>query len=301
VPRLVAFVVNGSRTRNLAQLRARFAAATTDGDWAQPLMLMTTPADSGEGITRQAVQAGATVVFAVGGDGTVRACAQALVGTAVPLAIVPSGSGNLTARSLGVPRGLDAALAVGLRGHDHSIDLASVDGMVCTAMAGIGVDAAVVATTPDPLKRRVGWPAYAAAAAVHLLAAPTEFSIRLDDGEPLVRQARAVVVGNCGLLPGGFPILPAARPDDGVLDVGILAPSGLAGWVSVGCRAILGSRHDDHQLQRCQARRVQVRAATSLPRQVDGEVIASSDELSVRALPDALRVRVPARQQRRPG
>jgi diacylglycerol kinase family enzyme len=296
---MAAFVVNGSRAPRLASLRARFAAATAAAGWAEPLVLLTTPHDGGQAMTRQAVQAGAAVVFAVGGDGTVRACAQELASTGVPLAIVPVGSANLTARSLGLPRDTGAALAVGLRGADAQIDLALADGQVCTAMAGIGLDAAVVGAASDLLKRRTGWPAYAAASVGQLLGPPAEFSIELDGGPPMTRRARSVFVGNCGLLPGGFPILPDARPDDGVLDVGILAPASMAGWVSVGYRAVLGSRRDDDQLERHRARTVVVRAATAQPRQLDGEVMAAGRELSVSVMPGALRVRV--RRARRPG
>ena len=234
-----------------------------------------------------------------------RACAQVLAGTSVPLAIVPAGSANLAARALGLPRGLTAALETSLGDTERRLDLMSADGMVCVAMAGLGVDAAVVGATSDQLKSRAGWLAYAAAALRHLRAPLTEVSIRLDDAPPLVRRVRGVVVGNCGLLPGGFPILPDARPDDGVLDVGILAPASLAGWVSVGYRAVLASRRDDIRLERLRARSVEVRAAGPLPRQVDGEILAPGRSLSVHVLPGALRVRVTTgsqpRRGRRPG
>jgi diacylglycerol kinase family enzyme len=298
---LAAFVVNPVRARRLADQPARFAAAAAASGWRPPLVLMTTPQDGGTGITRQALAAGAALIFAVGGDGTVRACAAALHGTGVPLAIVPAGSANLTARALGVPRDVHAALAAGFDGPERQIDLAVADGEICTAMAGIGLDAAVVGATSDRLKRRTGWPAYAAASAGQLLAPPTRFSIRLDGGPPMVRQACSVVVGNTGRLPGGFPILPDARPDDGVLDVGVLAPAGLAGWVSIGYRAILASRRDDAQLERFRARTVEITAAADLPRQADGEMIGSSDRLSVTVLPGALRVRVTARSLARRG
>jgi len=293
-PDLAAFVVNSARAGR-PLVRRLTAAAHAASHTA--LVLFTTPDDSGTGMARQAVTAGARVVFAVGGDGTVRACAQQLAGTDIPLAIAPLGAANLTAHALGIPGGLGAALAVGLRGTSRHIDVASVDGMISTAMAGIGLDAAVVGATSDRLKRRAGWPAYAAASARLLLARPTEFAIRLDSGPPMIRRARSVVVGNCGLLPGGFPILPAARLDDGVLDVGILAPAGMAGWVSVGYRCVLASSRDDHQLERYRARQVEVHAATPLPRQVDGEVIGSGDLLQVRVLSGALLVRVPHPRQ----
>jgi diacylglycerol kinase family enzyme len=293
-PGLAAFVVNGSRSRSLARLRTRFARAAAECGWAPPLVLMTTPADGGTEVARRALDAGAAVVFAVGGDGTVRACAQVLAGTGVPLAIVPTGTANLAARSLGMPRELGAARRAGVGGQDRRIDLAIADGTASVTMAGIGLDAAVVGATPDVLKRHAGWPAYAAASAGQLLARPAEFIIRVDDGPELLRRARSVVVGNCGLLPGGFPLLPAARPDDGVLDVGILAPAGLAGWTSVGFRVLAASERDDSRLERYRARRVEIRAGQELPRQVDGEMIGPSDSLTVAIRPGALIVRVPA-------
>jgi diacylglycerol kinase family enzyme len=301
---LAALVVNGARGRRLAGVPGRFAAMAAARGLA-PLILPTTPRDPGDGVARAALAAGAGVVFAAGGDGTVRACAQALAGAGVPLAIVPAGSANLTARSLGLPRDVPAALAAGFDGPDRELDLVSVDGLICTAMAGIGLDAAVVGGTSERLKQRAGWPAYAAGSARQLLGPPTRFTICLDGGPPMVRLARSVVVGNCGLLPGGFPILPDARPDDGVLDVGVLAPASLAGWVSVGYRAVLASRRDDIRLERFRARSVEVSAAESLPRQVDGEVISPGRVLSACVLPGALRVRVTApsgaRRGRRPG
>jgi diacylglycerol kinase family enzyme len=298
---LAVFVVNGARAGRLDGLRGRIAEAARASGWADPLVLTTTRADGGTGMTRQALQAGADLVVAVGGDGTVRACAQELASTDVPLAIVPAGSANLTARALGLPRSLGAALACAFRGADRRIDLAGIEGMICTAMAGIGMDAAVVGATSDRLKRRAGWPAYAAASAGQLLDEPVEFTIRLDGGPPAVRRARSVVVGNSGLLPGGFPILPDARLDDGLLDVGILAPAGLAGWASIGYRAVVGSRRDDFQLERYRARLVEIKAARQLPRQLDGEVMPASDTLSVAVLPGALRVRVSQPGQRRSG
>ena len=109
-------------------------------------------------------------------------------------------------------------------------------------MAGIGLDAAVVAATREQLKRRLGWVAYAAAGVTRLALPPRDFTVRLDDAEPLRRRARCVVVANAGLLPGGFTLLPGARLDDGLLDVGILAPSGTWGWVRVAGRVLARGR-----------------------------------------------------------
>src|SRR6202000_2303078 len=141
---------------------------------------------------------------------------------------------NLLARTLRIPGHPRAALGVALAvtqgtgGVDRTIDLAVADEVPFTAMAGMGLDAAVVAGTR--LKHQFGWLAYAVSGAAHLSLPPSRFSIRLDGGAPVQRPARSGVVGNSGLLPGGFSLLPDARPDDGLLDVGVLAPQGALGW-----------------------------------------------------------------------
>jgi len=291
--KVAAVVVNPSRVRELDRLRQRCQRTAAAYGFAHPRFAATSKADGGAGVTLSAIEAGAELVICVGGDGTVRECAEALAGTDVPLAIVPVGSANLTARALGVPAPLDAALATGFGGRDARVDLATADGIVFTAMAGIGIDAAVVGATRDAAKRLAGWPAYAGAAVGQLMRRPATFTLTLDGGEPLTRRARSVTVGNSGALPGGFVIMPAALVDDGVLDVLILAPSGLAGWVEVGLRVAMKSRVDGRQLERHRARTVEIRADADLPRQIDGEIIASGRSLTVAVRPGALLVRVP--------
>ena len=287
-----AFVVNRTRIRHFARLHRRSAAAAAARGWTVEL-LETRSADAGGGATRQAVAAGAQLVFAVGGDGTVRACAQALAGGQVPLAIVPRGTANLVATALGLPSSLGAALAVGFGPHERRIDLAVADGVAFGAMAGMGLDAAVVGATAAGLKGAAGWLGYAAAGVRRLAGAGTAFEIRLDGGEPVSRRARCVVVGNVGLLPGGFVLLPAARPDDGMLDVGILAPAGPFGWPRVAWRVLSRSPREDAALERYQARRVEITAGARLPRQADGELIGAAASLTVTLAPGGLLVRVP--------
>ncbi len=289
--RTAAFVVNRTRVRAWHRVSERCRAAATASGW-DPLLLETTADDAGTGLTHRAVAGGAGLVFAMGGDGTVRACAQALAGTPIPLAIVPRGTANLTARALGVPPGLEDALGVGFGNCERRIDLAVTDGITYAAMAGIGVDAAVVGATPGRLKARAGWLAYAAAGTRHALGRRTAFELRLDGAAPLTRRARAVVVGNAGLLPGGFTLLPGARLDDGLLDVGILAPSSPLGWARVAYRIMASSGREDMRLDRHQARHVEIHAASELPRQADGEVIPPGRSLTVTVIPAALLVRV---------
>jgi diacylglycerol kinase family enzyme len=292
-----AFVVNRDRIRHFRYLIRRSAAAAAVRGWAMRV-LETQSADAGDGATRRAVMDGARLVFAVGGDGTVRACAQALAGSQVPLAIVPRGTANLVATALGIPASLGAALDVGFGQHERHIDLAVADGTTFAAMAGIGLDAAVVGATAAALKGATGWLGYAATGVTQLVGARTGFQLRLDDGEAIHCHARCVVVGNVGLLPGGFVLLPEARPDDGLLDVGILAPAGPFGWPRVAWRVLTRSPHDDAPLERHRARRIEITAEARLPRQADGELIGAANSLTVALAPAGLLVRVPGEPRR---
>ena len=259
--------------------------------------LVTEKAEDGVTAASSAALDGIDLVVAVGGDGTVRGCAEGLARTGVPLAIVPHGTANLLARTLRVPGHPKAALGVALAvtpgtgGVDRTIDLAVADEVPFTAMAGMGLDAAVVAGTR--LKHQFGWLAYAVSGAAHLALPPARFSSRLDSGAPVERTARSVVVGNSGLLPGGFSLLPDARPDDGLLDVGVLAPHGPLGWPRLATRVLARSHHEDRMLERFQARKVEISATTPLPREVDGELVAASHSLTVTVVPSALTVRMP--------
>jgi diacylglycerol kinase family enzyme len=309
---LVAFVLNRTLLRDPREFLRRGRAAAEERGW-EAWFAPTSDAENGLALTRRAVAAGASLVFAAGGDGTVRACAEALADTDVPLAIVPLGTANLTARALGLPTQADRAVDVGFGGRDRRIDLARIDlarsggagiggisaggmgagGMRFAAMAGIGLDAAVVGAARERLKRRFGWVAYAVTGATKLSLPACDFTVRLDGVEPLRRRARCVVVANAGLLPGGFTLLPGARLDDGLLDVGILAPSGTWGWVRVAGRVLARGRRQDRSLERFQARCVQISADTDLPRQVDGEIVAPGRTLAVSVCPSALTVRQP--------
>jgi diacylglycerol kinase family enzyme len=290
----VAFVVNGSLVRGGGHLVALCREAAARYGWRAEVFV-TDKAEGGVSAACGATLDGADLVVAVGGDGTVRGCAEGLAGTGVPLGVVPHGTANLLARTLRIPGQPKAALAVALAagGVDRTIDLAVADGMPFTAMAGMGLDAAVVAGTK--LKHQFGWLAYAMSGAVHLALPPVRFTIRLDDGAPFEREARSVVAGNSGLLPGGFSLLPDARLDDGLLDVGVLAPHGPFGWPRLAARVLTHSHRQDRMLERFKARKVEIAAQALLPREVDGELVAAGHALTVAIAPSALTVRTPRR------
>ena len=96
---VAAFVINRTLLRDPRGFRRSCGAAAKRHGW-EPWFAETGEAEGGLAVTRRAVAAGAGLVFAAGGDGTVRACAEALAGTGAPLAIVPLGTANLTARQV---------------------------------------------------------------------------------------------------------------------------------------------------------------------------------------------------------
>jgi YegS/Rv2252/BmrU family lipid kinase len=292
----VAFVINPVGIRHLQTVERQCAEAAARNGW-EPELMGTEVGENQKQLVahlhRYAEASGERLVFAIGGDGTVRTCADALAYSGAAMAIVPRGTANLFARALGVPSGLEAALRVGFGAQQRRVDLASCDGSAFAAMAGIGLDAAVVRSTPRFLKEHLGWVGYAAGALAHLGSRPHQFSVSLDGGEPLTRRAHSVVVGNVGILPGGFSILPGASVEDGSLDVGVLAPQHLLGW-AVMARRMLAHGHDvDRQFEHHRASTVKVTTETELPRELDGDMIPAGRSLFVKVLPKALLVRAP--------
>ena len=160
-------------------------------------------------------------------------------------------------------------------------------------MAGIGFDAAMMADASEGMKRLAGWPAYVASGLRHLRDPVMNVQLRIDDGPPLRRSARTVLVGNVGRLQGGLELLPDAAPDDGLLDVVVVAPRTLRDWIRLAWRVIRGDRTQDLHLERFCGRTVLIEADRSVPRQMDGEVIDDGRSLDARIEPGALVIRAP--------
>ena len=287
-----AVVVNPTKLDDSEAFRKSVCRVIDDHGWEKAVWHETTPEDPGRGQAEVAVSAGVDLVIACGGDGTVTACAEGVAGTGVPLAVIPLGTGNLLARNLGVPTGLEEALEVALGGVQRSIDAGRVNGSLFVVMAGLGLDARMLDSTSEPLKKRLGWLAYALTAVRHLGDRPMKVTIRADGGRRHRFRASAVIVGNVGSLQGGVPLLPDARPDDGVLDVVVLIAGGLAGWLAVAADIVL-RRPANGGTHRIQFSELQLTLDSEQPWELDGEVVGSTRRLTVVAEPGALLLQVP--------
>jgi YegS/Rv2252/BmrU family lipid kinase len=284
--------MNPAKLDDGAAFRESVRRAMGDHGWDEPLWLETTPQDPGLGQAQSAVSAGVDLVLACGGDGTVTACAESLTGTGVPLAIIPMGTGNLLASNIGIPMGLDEALAVALGGIQQPIDAGRVNEATFVVMAGLGLDAQMLADASEPLKKRVGWFAYAISAVRHLGDRPMRVRVSADGGPRRRMRADALIIGNVGWLRGGVPLLPDARPDDGLLDAVVLRAGGLTGWLAV-IADILLRRPAHGRIHRIQFTRLQVTLDADQPWELDGEVMGPTRQLTVVAQPGALLLRMP--------
>jgi diacylglycerol kinase (ATP) len=290
--RRAAVVIHPAKHDDIDGFRAAVRKAMVDLGWAEPLWLETRPDETGERLAREAVRSGVDLVLASGGDGTITACVGGVAGSGVPLAVLPCGTGNLLARNLGLPLSLDEALAVALTGSDRLLDVGTANGRPFVVMAGIGFDAEMLQNTDERLKDRVGWAAYVLSALWQLRERPVRMVLRADSGLPQRCWASGVMVGNVGSLQGNVRLLPDAVPDDGVLDVVVLAARGWAGWLRLAADVLL--RRRTGRVARLTCRELVVDASHARPWEVDGEVPGSTRRLRVTVEPGSLLVRVPA-------
>ncbi|MCZ2402184.1 NAD(+)/NADH kinase [Paenarthrobacter sp. Z7-10] len=294
--RRAAVVVNPAKSLDL-DLREAVQEICRDEGWTDPLWLETSVEDPGAGQARQALEEGVDVVLAAGGDGTVRCVAGVLAGTNTALGLIPLGTGNLLARNLGINIS-DPALAAwqALTGTTRRIDVVravvddAAEEQIFLVMAGLGYDAAIMADTNDGLKDRVGWLAYVDAGIRNLPGKPVRAKISIDGARPVSRRLRSLMGGNCGRLQGGIEMFPGAQPDDGVLDLMTLAPSGTFGWFAVLAGLFTRGRTKDPAVEYFQGKSVQV--ATDVPQeiQLDGDHIGQGSRLTMTVDPGALLV-----------
>lgn len=293
-----AVIYNPIRVGDPDVFKARVRGVAERERWAEPMWFETTIEDPGIGQAHAALEAEVDLVVAAGGDGTVRVVCHELARTGTAVGILPHGTGNLLARNVGLPLNIKDALDVVFCGQDRAIDLVSYssDAQRDTSflvMAGLGMDAAIMDGAPADLKKKVGWLAYFISGVKSLSFPATRVQICVDDGEFKKFRARTVVIGNVGFLQAGLPLLPEAQIDDGVLDVVVIAPKRLLGWLAIVVRVISRQKRTNKRLDRMTGRKVVIRAEKPTPMQLDGDSIGDGTEMTVEVQPGVLLVRVP--------
>lgn len=304
-------------------IRAAVADQERGSGWGETLWFETTEEDPGGGQTREALEQGATVVIAAGGDGTVRAVAEALRGSDAAISLLPSGTGNLLARNLELTLDhLEESVATAFTGKDRKIDLGvarveRVDGSrdehAFLVMAGVGLDAQMVVNTNPELKKKVGWLAYVDAIA-RSLRDSNRMRVRyeLDDSAVRHMNVHTILVGNCGSLPGNILLLPEAAVDDGLFDIVALRPDGFFGWLQVWVkivwengvlrrsqvgRKIISLTKEIRTLRYLRAAKITVRLDRPDQFELDGDPFGEVIAFRATVDPSALTVRIPQDQE----
>ncbi len=283
------------------------------------LWLPTSATKSSQDRAWEAVKKGASLIIIVGGDGTARGVFEVVQGTAVEVAIVPVGTGNVLARNLGIPlNNLGKAVQLAFRAKAQQIDLglATLDfggrtgkqQHVFAVMASLGFPAKIMMNTNLELKRRFGWVAYIdggmRSRPVHLDAMDVSVNGRASRTVKVV----ALLVGNCGFLPGPITLMQDAKLDDGILDVAAVGPRRWWNWIDFwnrvtwmtqvvkrvrGWRKIMDDTADVRTLENLSGRQVEVWPANPVAVQLDGDVFGVVAKAKFETLPRALNIRCP--------
>ncbi|HYI51192.1 MAG TPA: diacylglycerol kinase family protein [Microbacterium sp.] len=302
-----------------ASLRAIVKRVSTDAGWGIPLIYETTLDDIGDGVTRRALEAGASAVLVAGGDGTVRAVVEAMSGTGVPLTIVPSGTGNLLARNLLLPlTDAEAMVRAAFYGDRHPVDvgfaaLRREDGTseerAFVVMGGMGLDAAMIANTSGDLKKRVGWIAYVDGAARSLAnAKPFRIAYQVAGRRLHSSKVQSILVANCGSLPAGLELIPQSSVSDGELDIAIFQPKNALGWILVwrrvawdnsvlrrfrAGRQVLALRTEDNSVLYARGKGLDVATSLAQPVQLDGDQFGDAVHMRCRVVEGGVIIMLP--------
>src|ERR1700719_2349902 len=273
----------GSRAKTVAQLKE-----------LQPVALRTTrrPGDA-ERWARKARASKARVIIVAGGDGTLNEVVNGLGASAgqMRIGIVPLGTGNDFARTLGLPHSINENIDIVRSGKTTRIDLVRVRSKRSRYFVNVsagGFSGMVNEKITRRIKRAWGPLAYirgAAAALPQLQAYKTE--IVLDDDERLSTELYNVVVANGRFVAGGLPIAPSADPSDGKLEVVLIPKLGAAEMALLAAQIILGKHLSSNATIFRQARKVVVRSRPGMCFNVDGELVGNAPAV-FQILPRAL-------------
>jgi len=245
---------------------------------------------------QRALDEGAERVFAWGGDGTVRRCVDALAGTDAALAVLPAGTANLFATNLGIPEDLEGAVAVGLRGDRRRLDVGRFDKERFAVMAGAGFDAAMIRDADD-LKHRIGRAAYLWSGSRNLRGDAFSAEIVVDGTDWYEGKATCILLGNLGEVFGGVEVFPDARPDDGVLELGIVTAEGMLQWTRTLARTAAGDPNRSPFIRTTKASSVKVKLDRKVRYELDGGDRSKVKAFNVKVEERALNVCVPRQDE----
>jgi diacylglycerol kinase (ATP) len=244
---------------------------------------------------RQAAAEGADLVFVWGGDGTVQRCLDAVAGTGAAVAILPAGTANLLATNLNIPsHDVGAAVRIGLHGDRRVMDTGSVNGEHFGVMAGAGFDSRMIAGAGRKMKNRLGQGAYLYTGARSLVAQRVGATVEVDGRRFFEGRISCVLAGNVGRILGGIEVFPAAQPDDGLLELGVVTAANPLDWMRTLGRAVAGGAERSPFVEVTTGKSFRVRFDRKLPYELDGGARPAVRDLRIKVHPSSVTICVPA-------
>jgi diacylglycerol kinase (ATP) len=245
-------------------------------------------------IVREAIEAGADFVFAVGGDGTVSEVVDGIALTDVPLGIIPAGTSNVVAQELGIPLNIDKAcrMFAGNPGTTH-IDAIQVGDQYFILAVGTGIDAEVMENVSSERKRQFGPAAYAwSTLKVIMGMQPRMFTI-IADGKPFRMRAAVVLLSNVATITRPLRWGPDIKPDDGRIDINIIRGKNILDYLLTAYDVMPGGPRPTAHIRRLHAREsIIIQSSETLRVQGDGDLIGETP-LEARVIPRAVKVLIP--------
>jgi diacylglycerol kinase (ATP) len=244
---------------------------------------------------RRAAAHGVDVLFVWGGDGTVQRCIDAVAGTDTAVAILPAGTANLLAMNLQIPDDITEAVRIGLHGDRRRMDTGSVNGERFTVMAGAGFDARMIAQADRGLKDRLGRAAYLYTGMRNLGARRMKATVEVDGKRFFKGRVSCVLAANVGTIMGGIEAFPDARPDDGLLELGVVTAKNPVQWARIFGRLTFGRAEDSPFAKITRGAKFKIRFDRKIPYELDGGARPARKELRIKARPHSITICVPAK------
>jgi YegS/Rv2252/BmrU family lipid kinase len=244
-------------------------------------------------LARTALDAGASLVIAWGGDGTINEVASTLAGSRTPLGIIPAGSGNGLANELGLDPDPDRAITTALTGRDRPIDGGEFDGRLFFNIAGTGFDASVAEAFNARALGRRGMLPYVQIAARQLFSYKgLRYRVRLD-GDEFVTTALLIAFANGREYGNRIRLAPGALMDDGKLEAIIVEDRSVMARLWSCRHVVIGRIERTPGLTVRAVQTARIETDGDIVYHLDGEIGRAKGSVDVRVMPKALVVRVP--------
>jgi len=243
-------------------------------------------------IARTALAKQPDMLILGGGDGTISSLVDHIVGSDIPLGLLPLGTANSFARTLGIPFDLDEAINIIAAGHRRRIDLGMIDDDYFANSAAIGMSPLIAKTIPHQLKRFGGRAGYALWAAVQSARfEPFRVTVTVDGGARAILSALEVRIAN-GSYHGGTRVVEQAKVDSGEIVVQVVEGE-THSRLALNWLATLAGSDLRHQLTReFRGRAIRIETNPPLPISIDGEVLARTP-VTAKVAPHAIEVFAP--------